>query len=397
MENKVLAAAIQSKEAYVKIINLAAEGMSDKAKIVLQAVGRYYDKDIHAVKVDKEILIQALEREHPKHAEIFKQVVEGLPHDEVSPPNVVQSIIQVKLDKVKDDLAQAFTSSSDKEGPIGDLLAEWQRLRDGKIEQEEEGSEVLIGASLAELFADRKKEKIKLLPKVLNAYLDGGASRQEHIVIFGRPEIAKTTFIINMMYGFILQGLKILYVNNEDPSLKILVRFFQRATGLSKEQVENDPQEADRQMKAKGHYENFVFFSVPDGTLKEIESLMVTHQPDVVIIDQMRNINHKGDNRTMQLENISRETRKLGRKHNSLMISITQAGESAENKKVLGQTDVDWNNTGIQGTADLLIGIGADEEMKQTGKRILSFSKNKISDRHDPLPVLFNTRQVKVQ
>jgi hypothetical protein len=49
--------------------------------------------------------------------------------------------------------------------------------------------------------------------------------------------------------------------------------------------------------------------------------------------------------------------------------------------------DVEWSNTGIPGAADLMIGIGVDEEYLATNKRMLSIPKNKVNGRHGAFPV----------
>ena len=74
-------------------------------------------------------------------------------------------------------------------------------------------------------------------------------------------------------------------------------------------------------------------------------------------------------------------------------MSVTQAGESAQNKLVLSMGDVEWSNTGIPGAADLMIGIGLDDEYLSTDKRMLSIPKNKVNGRHGAFPTWINPKR----
>ena len=52
--------------------------------------------------------------------------------------------------------------------------------------------------------------------------------------------------------------------------------------------------------------------------------------------------------------------------------------------------DVDSSNTGIPGACDVLLGVGATDQQKAQGSRVLSLSKNKSGGVHDNFPVRFN-------
>ena len=77
----------------------------------------------------------------------------------------------------------------------------------------------------------------------------------------------------------------------------------------------------------------------------------------------------------------------MGKRYNCVIVSITQAGDSADQKQVLGMGDIDWSNTGIQAAADLLIGIGTTDELERQGKRWITLCKNKVGGRHASFPV----------
>ena len=86
---------------------------------------------------------------------------------------------------------------------------------------------------------------------------------------------------------------------------------------------------------------------------------------------------------TQQLEKAATEARNLAKSRRVLVVSVTQAGDSATGKAVLGRGDVDSSNVGIPGQVDLMIGVGATSEQEKNNVRVLSFPKNKLSGRHE--------------
>ena len=66
-----------------------------------------------------------------------------------------------------------------------------------------------------------------------------------------------------------------------------------------------------------------------------------------------------------------------------MVVSVTQAGDSAEGKAVLDMGDVDYSNTGIPSQADVMVGIGANKTHKEQGEVVFSLPKNKVSGIHE--------------
>ena len=72
----------------------------------------------------------------------------------------------------------------------------------------------------------------------------------------------------------------------------------------------------------------------------------------------------------------------LAKEFGVLVISVTQAGDSATGKVYLDISDVDSSKTGLPASADLMVGLGADEAMKANGLIGFSLCKNKMSGDH---------------
>ena len=115
---------------------------------------------------------------------------------------------------------------------------------------------------------------------------------------------------------------------------------------------------------------------------------MHKYKPDVFIVDQIRNLySSKNLTKVESLEYIAQCMRNLAKESSSVGVSVTQAGASAEGCLVLGLNDVDFSNTGIPSTADLMIGIGVTPEYDKSNRRVLSLAKNKITGVHSNIPV----------
>jgi hypothetical protein len=120
---------------------------------------------------------------------------------------------------------------------------------------------------------------IKVWPTPLNNRLDGGLLPGHHLVVFARPEMGKTMFTVNATAGFLRQGKKVLYVGNEEPLEDIAMRIICRLTNKTKLEVMDDPASAYKQALEVG-YRNAILARLWPGTVREIEKLLVDHEPD---------------------------------------------------------------------------------------------------------------------
>jgi archaellum biogenesis ATPase FlaH len=394
MEHKVLAAAIAARKHYETLASVdIANDLSDKGKVVYEAIEHYYLTDGDAKSVDVDLLFSRLERKFPKHAEQFKVLLDGF--DKISPENIIEDVLETKKASLRIQLSAAFASGTDDK--IDDLLSRYNKYNKGELENGAKESEIVTAPDISSIIGrTSSSNRIKLLPTTLNTALDGGALPGHHIIVFGRPEVGKSLFVLNMTYGFLMQGLKTLYVGNEDPMPDLVKRLIWRISGMDKNAVESNQEEVEKIVQSK-HYDKFTFAALTPGTLKEIDSIMEEHRPQVMIVDQLRNVSVKDNNRVTQLETVALGVRMLGKKYGTLIVSVVQAGDSADNKLYLGMGDVDFSNTGIPAQADLMIGIGMDSNYERSGMRMLSFPKNKISGVKDPIRVSFNPAITKVE
>lgn len=398
-ETKILAAVIKDRSNYDKIVDhVDLKEFSPEVKLIFNEISEFYATDLGSGNVDVEILISRLERRlpNPKHATQCVGIVKSLP--DVSGTNVVREVLEVRATSKGLELASAIAGGK----PLSEtkLLAE-SYLKIAETDSLENESEEITNVSIQELVSRRLDASriIQLAPKALNDRLDGGALPGHHVLVFAPTEMGKTLFVINAVAHFLRQGLRTLYVGNEDPADDIILRLASRISGNDKFAIKANPEDTQRILDSSG-WSNFVFADLAPGTFPRIERLVKKHTPSVLVLDQLSNINvtvSKSESKTGSLEQAAKEARAIAKRNGLLVISVTQAADSATGRAVLGRGDVHNSNIGIPGQVDLMLGIGADASMEQRGLREISIVKNKISGNHDHFTVRFNSILSKVE
>ena len=393
MERKILSSLLYSREAFETLEPfLSPEDLSDQGGVLYEQINQFYHTDPDAQVVDKEILNARIQRDYPKHADRLVAVVDSL--EEVSEQNVVKEYIDLKVEDTGYRLANALFSRDQHQ--IQEALEEYNRWLSA-TDLEEEDEEVLQGTSLADLSNKASDDqKIKVLPHELNNVLDGGLPPESHVLIYAPPEVGKSLFSINMACGFLYQQKKVLYIGNEDPSANMLFRFYSCLSGMTKQEMLRNMDEAQRLADERG-YQNLTFISQEGGTVAKLQDQVKRHQPDVVFVDQIGNFHVKNKEGAQALEHIARGVRGVAKKHGIVGVSVHQGDAAAQGKLFLDLGDVYYSNVGVQGAVDVMIGIGATKDMLNGPQRMLNLTKNKLSGIHDPVEVSFNPQLSRVQ
>ena len=389
IEHQLLAASLASRDSYELIkeyITLKSSTYSKQFQVVMNKLGEYYARDSAAVKADVSLLLTQISEtiRNDKHIATFRDMLSAAQAVDLSEANVKATVLLAKQQEVGDRLSQALVMDAGQ-AKVDELLAELQELRSvTSIEQlasQEEAARVLSGAEL-DLDALLHKENdasnlIKLYPTSLNERVDGGVKRGHHIIIFARPNAGKTATCVHMSCGFLHQGFRVLYIINEDREEDIYLRHVNNLSGYDKYSLTGNAQEAQTKARSRG-IDRLVIAGLAPGSIKQIAELIEQHSPDVVIVDQLRNLNVRADSRVNQLDAAARGVRDLGQDYSVLMVSVTQAGDSAEGKAVLDMGDVDFSNTGIPAACDVLLAIGKDATLEAEQRRMISLPKNKL-------------------
>ena len=394
MEKKILGAALADRSAYNKLITYGSEeDLSEQGKLIWKEVEGYYELDTEADTIDKDIIISRLVEKYPKHSELFTTIVSSI--EKVSVPNILEDALRMKEYNLKDKLSAAFASGTGEQ--IESLLEDYRAIRkaDGELNNK---VEVYNNVDICELLkATDSSHRIKVLPMSLNRALRGGVLRKHHIVIFAPTEMGKSLLTLNMVHGFLKQNLRVLYCGNEDPAEDMLIRLAARVGDVSLHDLDKYPDKVKSFLKAR-NWDNFYFVELAPGTPQEIEACVEEYKPDILIVDQIRNLEMgEKHNFVRTLEAAAQFMRRIGKQYNLVSISLTQAADSATGKNLLSRGDIDNSNVGIPGTADLMIGLGANQDTENSGYRWLSLVKNKVSGNKEPIQVKINILRTKVE
>jgi archaellum biogenesis ATPase FlaH len=388
MEKQILSAMLNSRKTYELFERIGnKDDFSPIARSILGAIGEYYELDRSVGSCSGELIkARMLGRiTNPKHTRPLDEYFEGINPDS-SGANVEAHIRELHRRAVGGKLSLALANGAPEE-EVKKLSDEY--WRGGAAVSTATAADLVDVLDTSDLTTEGASnvEFIKLWPKQLNSRLDGGALRGHHVLVFARPETGKTLFAINLCAGFLHQRMRVLYVGNEEPVADIRDRVRGRLLKTSKAEIRRDRlASAARLNKA-----DLGTLRITEGTtFASVRDILTTQPADVVIFDQIRNMRLKSESRTSELEAAGIEARSIAKEFNALVVSITQAGDSATNKVYLEMSDVDSSKTGIPASADLMIGVGADEAMKLNGLLGLSLPKNKLSGNHDKFTVTAN-------
>lgn len=389
MEHLLLGAALASRSSYNIIEEyINPSSYSRPFQILWEHIDDYYTRDPEATSVNKDIYLGIVREStaSPRHYDDFAAMIERALAEELSEPNVNQLVLQAKQKEVGEQLAAAIVSGKDTI-ELADKYAEILKKTD-ILEEVDSGVEVFRDFDLESILNTElsTENSLALYPLALGNRLECGVRPGDHIVVFARPETGKTALCLSISGGFCRQGAPGIYFGNEDRMQRLLLRQVSNLTGLTTAQIRNDPHTAMERAKAEG-IDNVTFISLSPGTPKDIEEYVEKYRPRWIIVDQMRNLFSRAENRTNHLETIATAMRNIGKKWGCVVVSVTQAGDSATNKEILDMGDVDGSNTGIPAQADVMIGMGVTDSLERQGARMLSLPKNKLGGDHSPVMV----------
>ena len=396
-DGNVVAACIDSRAAYDRVSEFVdATEFTPMARFWWDLVVEWYKRDPGADSIDRDVILDRGER---RAGEKHRETMVGYFSDNLSrsgsPDNVVAELIEVKRHVKANELLGASNGSVEEVLPVAKeyvALLEAETLE--KDTWVEAGDDDDIHFELDE------SAKVTVLPQALNKRLRGGASPGDHIVIFGPTEIGKSLFAINMVAGFLRQGKRVLYVSNEDAAVKVRLRVRSNLAHMSPDEIRGNPAEAIARSRDKG-IQNLFTGNMDPGDVRQIERKVEEVNADVVVIDQLRNLHAlrggRGASGTQRMDQAAQEVRSLLIRQQLIGVSLMQAhaGEHGKRAVWFHYDDVDSSRTGVPGTADLLIGIGADDEMLLQNMRAISLCKNKLGDNHEGFVVSVDTARSK--
>lgn len=383
MEQQIVGAIIASRKAYD-----ALDGHFDPKKTLspigqfwYELVDEYFKRDPKAEHADLVVLRSMAESRLGSHKarDTILGLLDGIQAVDVSPSNVVASVLDLRRNTLCLELATAISGNKKQaaEKHFRELAEIWdaQTLTHDHV-QHEDALEALFDRTDA-------AKRIRLLPGPLSERCGGGALPGHHIGVFGRTEVGKSTFVRNMCAGFVRDKRKTLYVANEDTLDAHRKMFLGRLIRKTQRDVAIMPSESIAKYRELGGPDYMRFVHMQPGSVEMIRKEVEAWEPQVLVIDQLRNLEDKNDGLTQKMEANAIRVRNLLAEYSLLGISIAQAGDrssghNADSPIWLSAGDVDSSRVGFPATLDLLLGIGGNNAMLARGQRAVSLCKNKL-------------------
>lgn len=383
LDQQLLTAACQSRPAWEKVSKyITAKELSPNIGFWWKLVQEYYERDRKAERVDLAVLreLGTSRIQNPKHVD---GILVALPvsFDGSSAANAVTAALGVlRNNRAAEFASAAFAGEAKKASALLEDLNElW-----GKDSLDAEEDTIIRAVPVEELFNRvGTANRIPILPQALNIRVGGGVLPGQHVLIFGRTEIGKSSFVINLMAGFIRQKQKVLYVGNEDEINSVKARLLCRITGKSQQEAESDTAGGSKLFRDRGGEDYSRMVHMQPGSIESIEREIQEYRPSVLILDQIRNLAASEDGMTRKLEANAIRFRSLLSRYNLIGVSVTQASDKSDKNSAdlpvwLSAGDVDSSRVGLPAQADLMLGIGGNTEMIQRGQRAISICKNKL-------------------
>lgn len=384
LDKQILDACIESRGAWETVRrHLNSKELTPTVAFWWGHVNSYYNRDPHATRIDRAVLAQLGEAAiaNPKHRESILAAVADA-GNAASAPNVISAVLSLKrYNAVAEFAAAAMGKDEDKARTLLSAVNElWARESLGSDDGWQEAP------SAADCLKTLTPEaRIPILPDALKTRVGGGVRPGDHILVFGRTEVGKSLFAINMAVGFMRQARKkVLYISNEDTAEVIKARIICRAIKQSPDEVNANPSKAASRFAELGCESLLVVGHVDEhADVAAIYEKVDKYKPDVIVLDQIINLDGDADGLTHNIQRNAATFRSGLSRHNVVGVSIAQAGDKSERHGQespiwLSPSDVYSSRVGLPATADLMLGVGADSTMLARGQRAISICKNKL-------------------
>lgn len=354
-------------------------------KIIWEGIEHFYVVDKRVDKVDITLLRAQLVLQYPKTEKMIDLWFRELP--EVSGDNVMEYLQKYKESIIMEEISIAAVSKN--KNKILQLVDTFPVL---STTDKTEYS-VYEDNDLSDFISRFKRENlIKLLPaKPFDIALDGGIPRGTctNILVFARVESGKTAFAINSAFGFCRQGLRVMYIGNEDSAERLLLRFASRFASTTddmwpKSRILQDTPGVIAKARTRG-WQNLKLVALSPGTVADLWKL-AEQKIDVMIVDQIRKILSPGEKEeSANIAAASAALRDIGKKYNLITMPVTQANDRMY--RILGMSDIYMSKVAVPGDYDLMLGIGMDEDYKTKNWRTINICKNKLGGGHSSFDV----------
>ena len=389
-EPAIIAACLDSREAFDVVVRLGAEAdLSPNGVELFKHITSYYSKDKKVTCINVDVLLDLIKTRKPLTFEKLATVINGLP--ESSPSNLIAMLTEQRLKHIGADLTAALANGdSERAATLAAEYKEVQELGVGRDDEEDELFQVYQGVSVTDLTRTLREGADKsMLPNILGDIIFN-MMPGDHVIVFGPVNGGKSCVAIQTACDYAYDDFTVLYIGNEDPADRMVLRFVCNLTGETLEEVREDEDYYTEVAKENG-YDNIIFKELSPGSVTDVRRLCEKFKPTICIVDQARNLApepRKGASDDVQAE-VMYQLRMLYKRLKIIGVSLTQAattdiyGKQIDRKFKLEQSDVFGSRREVAAQADIMIGAGVTEQMKSSFQLYLNVCKNKATGIHD--------------
>lgn len=383
LDRQILHACIADRKAYDRIKDhVDPKDFTPPVKFWWGILAEYYRRDGGCTRADSDVLGE-LGRQNitnPKHRDTIMAALVG--SGDASVRNIVSAVLGLqRYNTAAEFAAAAMAGDSDKAKQLLEKVNDlWERdTLDGPL------SERQYAVPVDDLFNVVGSEKrIPILPGALNERIGNGVMAGHNVLIFGRTEVGKSTFAINMASGLVRRNRKVLYVGNEDGINLLKSRFVCRLTGRTWAEVERSKAESASLFRERGGEDRLRLVHMQPGTVDALVPDIEEFEPDFVFVDQIRNLASSEADLTPRLEANATRFRNLVSRYNIVGVGVAQARDASERHNQeppiwLSTGDIADSRVGLPSQMDLIIGIGGSSDMLRRNQRSISLCKNKLA------------------
>jgi replicative DNA helicase len=257
-------------------------------------------------------------------------------------------------------------------------------------------------------FAKRSKASIrKPIPTgwaIIDKELNGGWERGILVTFIAPTGAGKSMFLVNCGAAAVAQGLSVLYVTCEMADYKIGLRFDSYYSGIAINDVPNQQEEVQKQVKDKAKGGLFIKeFPTKTATVQTIRAylqrLVATKGfiPDMVIIDyaDLLRSSRGFEQKRFELEGVYEELRALAQEFQVVLITADQTNRSGLEMEVVtvAQIGEAYSKATV---CDVIMTISRRMEDKQSNCGRLFIAKSRLGRDGVVYPFTLNTATVKV-
>lgn len=387
-EQELIAVLLESRDNYERFKPLLKEqNLTAKAKWLIDQIGAYYTstgaKSAPIADFEKYFFTVRAGHLKPTEAELYETLFRVITSKKYS-TELYDSILEhyVTLDysnKIQDVTEKVISGATSDLNPVIELLEKWE----SEVKRAVKLEDLFASADVSEIASKVSAPGLEWRLPELN-YAVGPLRKGDFGIVAARPETGKTTLMaaeITFMASQLPEGGKILWVNNEEQSEKVMFRLIQAACGVDTKTLLADLTHYQMEYeRIVGADTIMVTRQDLDPTYKDVEAIIKKVNPSLVVFDQLDKVRMRGHRDEREDERLGRLYlwgRSISARH-CPVLAVSQVNATGEGQRWLTQAQLRGSNTDKAAEADLIITLGRDHGPGFEDTRFLNIAKNKL-------------------